>query len=104
MTEVVTISRGGGRVTFSRSQPFTEETAKRLLHAGAARLGVADPLLICLAGDTLAAEARRLKFSHVEHTQQSCLLEAIRHLPHCAKLWAMGRVDGANTHTFEITE
>jgi len=104
--ERLTIARrtGGNRVTFSRSEEFSEETANELIAAGAFQGGIADPLLVSLAGDVLAKEARRLKFAHVERPKFDCLVEAIRNRPACAHIWQMGRVDGANAHVFEITD
>lgn len=104
--ERLTITRrtGGNRVTFSRNADFYEQTANELIAAGAIRGGIADPLIVSLAGDVLAAEARRLKFAHVERPKFDCLIEAIRNHPACATIWQSGRVDGANAHTFEIIE
>ena len=104
MTERITITPRSTRVTFSRGQSLDEDTAARLVAAGACRGGIADPVLVSLAGDVLAAESRSLKFAHPDRPRLACLTEAIRKFPACAHIWQMGRVDGANTHTFEITD
>ena len=103
MTEKL-ITRRGSCVAFSRSEGFSEETAARLVAAGACKGGIADPALVSLAGEVLADESRRLKFDRPERPKIDCLMESIRRLPYCAHIWQMGRVEGANSQAFAITD
>lgn len=103
MTERL-ITRRGSCVTFSRSEGFSEETAARLIAAGACKGGIADPTLVWLAGEVVASEWRRLKFDRPELPKAECLKESIRRFPSCAHIWSMGRVEGANSQSFAITD